>query len=161
MSKILLSLGSNKGNRAKYIADAIAHCTKTVGKLLLKAPLYETAAWGNTNQNSFLNTVICLETVLSPKMVFKAIKAIEILLKRSNSEHWGPREIDIDIILFEQLIVHSETLTIPHASMHLRNFVLQPAADICPHWNHPVFNKTIGNLLEECPDTLEVLLWKR
>jgi len=160
LSKLLLSLGSNKGDRALYLAKATDYCTQHLGKLLKKAPIYETTAWGNANQSAFLNTCICIETTLQPKAVFEKIKAIEALLMRSSSEHWGPREIDIDIILYDALVLTSTMLTIPHASAHLRKFVLQPAAAICPEWEHPVFKKSIETLLAECPDTLEVALWK-
>lgn len=160
MQNILLGLGSNKGNRTQYLQAAIHKINNQLGKVISKASLYETAAWGKTDQASFLNTCIIVRTIYSPKMCFKIIKQIEKQLERKSTEHWGPREIDIDILLYDQRIVQSEELTIPHAQMQNRNFVMVPCAQIASGWRHPILNKTLKTLAQECDDPLEVAIWK-
>ncbi len=160
MAKVLLSLGSNQGDRINYLAAAIYYIHKLVGKVLITAPIYETAAWGKTDQHAFLNTCVLIETKFPPVFLFRQLKLIEQILKRSGKERWGPREIDIDILLFEDLIISNQTVQIPHIAMQDRKFVLQPAAAICANWRHPFLQKTMRQLLNICPDTLEVKPWK-
>ncbi len=160
MQHILLGLGSNKGNRTQYLQAAIHKINNQLGKVISKASLYETAAWGKTDQASFLNTCIIVKTVYSPKMCFKIIKQIEKQLERKSTEHWGPREIDIDILLYDQDMVESKELTIPHAQMHARNFVLVPSAQIAPNWIHPIFKLTLKELAKRSEDPLKVDLWR-
>ena len=161
MNNILLSLGSNIGDRAIYIKMAISYINKQVGKITATAPIYETSAWGNTEQAPFLNTCIIVKTLLSPLLVFEKIKQIEKILQRKNSLHWGPREIDIDIIFYKQLVISTVKLTIPHANAHLRNFVLLPSKNIAAGWIHPQLKKTIGQLYAQSKDPLKVSLWKK
>jgi 2-amino-4-hydroxy-6-hydroxymethyldihydropteridine diphosphokinase len=160
LQHILLGLGSNKGNRTQYLQAAIHKINNQLGKVISKASLYETAAWGKTDQASFLNTCIIVKTVYSPKMCFKIIKQIEKQLERKSTEHWGPREIDIDILLYDQDMVESKELTIPHAQMHARNFVLVPSAQIAPNWIHPIFKLTLKELAKRSEDPLKVDLWR-
>lgn len=132
-----------------------------MGKVTSIAPLYETAAWGKTDQATFINTCVIVNTVYGTKMTFKIIKNIELQLERKSVEHWGPREIDIDILLFGGLVVETPQLTIPHVQMHNRNFVLQPANDIASNWIHPIFEVTVSKLLKQSKDDLKVSLWKK
>ena len=160
MQHILLGLGSNKGNRTQYIQAAIHKMNTQLGRVISQSDLYETAAWGKTDQASFLNICIIVKTVYSPKMCFKIIKQIEKQLERKSTEHWGPREIDIDILLYDQLVFNSVELTIPHAQMHNRNFVMVPSAQIASGWTHPVLKQSLKELMHNCEDPLEVVLWK-
>ena len=93
-------------------------------------------------------------------MVFDIIKQIEKQLERKSTEHWGPREIDIVILLYDQDMVESKELTIPHAQMHARNFVLVPSAQIAPNWIHPIFKLTLKELAKRSEDPLKVDLWR-
>ena len=161
MPKVLLGLGSNKGNRRLYIASAIDKLNSQLGKVVIKASMYETAAWGKTDQDSFLNTAVLVHTIYSPLMCFKIIKQVEQQIGRKFIEHWGPREIDLDILLYDDLVMQTEVLTIPHTEMHNRNFVLVPGAEIAPNWVHPKKNKTLKQLVPLSKDELTVQLWKR
>jgi len=161
LHKVLLGLGSNKGDRSLYIQAAIQKLNTQLGRVYLEASLYETAAWGKTDQASFLNTCVLVKTIYGPQMCFKIIKQIEKQLERKSSEHWGPREIDIDILLYDQLVLNSSMLTIPHAQMHKRNFVLIPSAEIAGKWMHPILKKSLKALSHITEDRLEVNVWKR
>ncbi len=160
LNTVLLGLGSNKGERQLYLQQAIQQIHLLVGPVIRQADLYETAAWGKTDQNAFLNTCILVKTILPPKRVLQLIKQIETHLGRKEAEHWGPREIDIDILLYNTLVLDSEELAIPHKSMTERNFVLVPAAEIAATRIHPTSGLSIRQLLKQCPDTLAVHLWK-
>jgi 2-amino-4-hydroxy-6-hydroxymethyldihydropteridine diphosphokinase len=132
-----------------------------LGKVASIAPIYETAAWGKTDQASFINTCIIVNTVYGPKMTFKIIKEIERQLERKSTEHWGPREIDIDILLFGSSVLQTTQLTIPHQQMDKRNFVLQPASVIAPNWVHPLLGLNMKELLRVSQDELQVKEWKK
>ena len=132
-----------------------------MGKVANIAPFYETAAWGKTDQASFINTCIIVNTVYGPKMTFKIIKEIERQLERKSTEYWGPREIDIDILLFGSTVLQTTQLTIPHQQMDKRNFVLQPASVIAPNWVHPLFGLNMRELLRVSQDELQVQVWKK
>lgn len=144
-----------------FIRAAIRKLNAQLGKVVLKASLYETAAWGKTDQDAFLNTAVIVQTIFSPRMCFKIIKQIEQQLGRKFIEHWGPREIDLDILLYDDLIMQTEELTIPHAEMQNRNFVLVPSAEIAPNWVHPKLKKSLRSLISLCNDELEVRKWKK
>ncbi|CAM4238807.1 2-amino-4-hydroxy-6-hydroxymethyldihydropteridine pyrophosphokinase [Streptococcus penaeicida] len=134
MTNVYLSLGSNMGDRQNYLAQAIEALSQlpdTETKAV--SSLYETPAWGNTNQASFLNMVCQLETDLEPLALLEWIHQIEADLGRVRHEKWGPRTIDIDILLFGQKEMDSEVLTIPHPFMTERAFVLVPLLEIAPN----------------------------
>lgn len=160
MHSVLLGLGSNKGDKKRFIDSAIQKLNTQLGKVVVCADLFTTAAWGKEDQDAFLNTAIIVKTIYSPLMCFKIIKEIEQQLGRKSTEHWGPREIDIDILLFNHLVLESKILTIPHAEMHHRNFVMIPSAQIASKWVHPKLKQTIGSLAHACTDPLSVELWK-
>ena len=120
--------------------------------MVLIAPLYITAPWGKTNQDEFVNSCIIVKTVLSPLMVFKEIKRIEKQIGRVKTEVWGPREIDIDLLLYNNDIICTEKLVVPHAQMQNRNFVLYPACDIASGWFHPVLKMPLATLKKQCKD---------
>jgi 2-amino-4-hydroxy-6-hydroxymethyldihydropteridine diphosphokinase len=151
-----LLTGGNIGNRAGSLAEAITAIGKTCGKIKKASPVYETEAWGMKNQQAFLNQAICIDTKLSPVELLAAVLAIEQEMGRVRKEKNGPRVIDIDIIFYNDLVIHEPGLTIPHPFIPDRRFALQCLADIAPDHEHPVLHKTISELLGICPDNLEV-----
>lgn len=153
-----LLLGSNLGDREKLMADAIALLEARVGKIAQISGLYETAAWGKTNQPSFINVAVKVETVLDPFQLLEAVLKIETDLGRVRYEKWGSRLIDIDIILYEnEVIKEKERLQIPHPEMQHRKFVLLPLAEIASTLVHPVLGKSISSLLDTLEDDLSVM----
>lgn len=126
-----LGLGSNIGDKNQYLQEAI----EEIGKLektevLAISSLYITKPWGKTDQEEFLNQVIGIKTSLSPQELLKSLQNIEINMGRQRSERWGPRIIDIDILLYGEEVIHTEELVIPHPYMKQRLFVLVPLAEI-------------------------------
>ena len=156
MNGIYLLLGSNLGDRMMRLAEALMQLEKSAGKLKAQSSVYETAAWGNTDQAPFLNQVIELSSALSPRELLEKTQAIEKQLGRERSEHWGPRTLDLDILYYGDTILNSPELSLPHPRLHLRRFTLVPLCEIAPLWVHPVLKKNNLQLLEECPDALEV-----
>ncbi|MGT2757117.1 2-amino-4-hydroxy-6-hydroxymethyldihydropteridine diphosphokinase [Streptococcus ovuberis] len=150
MSQVFLSLGSNMGNRASYLDQAVQGLKQLPAtQLLAISPIYETNAWGKTDQADFLNLCLAIDTDLSPQDLLHHTQALELSLGRERHEHWGPRTVDIDILLYGQDVVQEENLTLPHPLMQERAFVLVPLADIAPTIQHPIFLKSIAELLEE------------
>ena len=119
---VYLSLGSNMGNKKEFIAKATAALNQKVGNVTTVSKYYETSAWGNTDQADFLNIALCLKTTLSPQVVLDQILDIEKTLGRERAEKWAQRTIDIDILLFDDLIVNTETLTIPASAPTCQKF---------------------------------------
>lgn len=131
MVKAFLSLGSNMGDRLEYLSKAIDKIVEIQGcNILNKSSVYETEPWGYENQEAFLNLCISIETSLSPYELLESLQAIELELDRVRKIHWGPRTIDIDILLFDDIICEDDKLTIPHPRMRERAFVLIPLYDI-------------------------------
>jgi 2-amino-4-hydroxy-6-hydroxymethyldihydropteridine diphosphokinase len=128
-----LSLGSNRGSRACNLSLATIRLALTPGVDLLRlSSVYETAPWGDEDQPPFLNLVLAVRTTLGPHELLRQAKAIEALLGRTPTRHWGPRAIDIDILLFGELQIATPDLTIPHPHLAERQFVLVPLAEIAP-----------------------------
>ena len=131
MVKAFLSLGSNMGDRLEYLSKAIDKIAQIQGcNILNKSRVYETEPWGYENQEAFLNLCISIETSLSPYELLESLQTIELELDRVRKIHWGPRTIDIDILLFDDIICEDVKLTIPHPRMRERAFVLIPLYDI-------------------------------
>jgi 2-amino-4-hydroxy-6-hydroxymethyldihydropteridine diphosphokinase len=126
------------------------------GVINKKSFIYETAAWGMKDQGSFLNQALMINTPMSPEDLLKTILDIEQQLGRIRDKKFGPRIIDIDILLYNDVILNLKNLTIPHPQLIHRRFALQCLADIAPDKLHPVYKKTIHTLLEECSDDLRV-----
>ena len=143
---IYLGLGSNVGDRQNNLAAAIAAMPPTIEKLHA-SPIYETPPWGFEDQSNFLNQVVEAQTDLSPKELLDHIKNIESDVGRTPTFRNGPREIDIDILFYDDLIVETETLTIPHARLAERAFMLVPLADLTRNLLHPKLGASISELL--------------
>jgi len=155
---VYLHLGSNIGDRLGNLLKAKFVIQRKIGHIQLLSQVYETEAWGKTNQSAFYNQALLVRTEMTASQVLNAIHEIENQLGRQRTEHWGPRTIDIDILFFEHEIINTKKLTLPHPRLHERNFVLVPLEEIAPSFIHPILNKSVKKLRKSCPDTLEVRL---
>jgi 2-amino-4-hydroxy-6-hydroxymethyldihydropteridine diphosphokinase len=145
-----LSLGSNVGDREEYIEQAIFLLEKNPNIDMIKhSANYETEAEGNLPQPPFLNAAVAIKTKLSPHRLLEVCQEIEALQGRERETEWGPRTIDIDILLYDGEIISDDKLQIPHPLMHERIFVLKPLKDIAPQLMHPILEKSIESLYEE------------
>lgn len=154
-----LSLGSNQGNRLENLQNAIHSIDERIGDVLKVAPVYTTASWGFDSAD-FLNTCVQIATYLSPTTVMSILLEIETELgrKRTDTTNYTDRTIDLDILLFENEIIFSETLTIPHPKMLERKFVLVPLSEIAKNVMHPIVKKEIIQCLENCTDTSAITI---
>lgn len=153
---IFLLLGTNLGDRSQHLAAARALIGAKAGKIVKASAVYLTAAWGKTDQPDFYNQVIEIESILSPDDLLRTTLGIEEAMGRIRTETWGARTMDIDILLYGNVIVEREQLTIPHPRMNNRKFTLIPLAEIAAEVIHPVEQKSIRELLALCTDPLEV-----
>jgi 2-amino-4-hydroxy-6-hydroxymethyldihydropteridine diphosphokinase len=151
-----LILGSNLGDRHKYLSDAADLINERLGNILVRSSVYQTASWGLHDQPDFINQVIMLDTQLSPEELLKEILAIELELGRERERKWGSRVIDIDILFYDDWIVNRPELKIPHPLLHERGFCLQPLNELAPEFMHPVLKKSVSCLLMDLSDTLFV-----
>jgi len=151
-----LLLGSNLGDRLGNLKSARDYIGESIARIIKASSIYETEPWGDNNQPLFLNQVIMIETSLKPEMLLKKLKSVESRVGRAQTEKWGPRIIDIDILLMDELVYRSDSLTVPHPQMHNRRFALVPLAEIAPAGIHPQFNLTAEELLVQCDDKLNV-----
>jgi 2-amino-4-hydroxy-6-hydroxymethyldihydropteridine diphosphokinase len=156
MNRSYLLIGGNVGNREKNLAKARGYIGQFCGPVTQSSSLYETAAWGKTDQPSFLNQALEIEIQLNAEDLIKRVLEIERLMGRERQEKYGPRIIDIDILLFNNEQYDLPLLKIPHPEMQNRRFALTPLAEIAGELQHPVLKKSIFQLLKECPDKLEV-----
>jgi 2-amino-4-hydroxy-6-hydroxymethyldihydropteridine diphosphokinase len=155
MNKAFLLLGTNLGNREQHLEIA-KDLIKTHCIIVRTSSIYETAAWGKTDQPSFLNQALEIKTKLEATGLMQTILAIEKKMGRERKEKYGPRIIDIDILFFNEEHYDHPSLKLPHPEMQNRRFVLVPMAEIAGNLMHPVLKKTILQLLDDCPDRLEV-----
>lgn len=156
MNDVYLLTGGNIGDRIMYLMQAEKIIEKHIGKVLKKSVVYETAAWGLTDQDPFLNQVLLVSAPLPAEKLLQTLLLIEQQLGRKRIEKMGPRTIDIDILFYNSKIISSPHLTVPHPQIAKRRFVLTPLNEIAPRFVHPVLKKTITELLDMCPDHLEV-----
>lgn len=157
MTTAYLSLGSNVGDREAHLREAIVQI-EAIGQIKAVSSIYETEPVEFTQQSNFLNCAVALETSEKPANLIAGLLEIERRLGRERIQKKGPRTIDIDILLYGDLVLDSGNLTIPHPAMTQRRFVLEPLAEIAPDALHPVAKKTIRRLLKELPAGQKV--WK-
>ena len=146
---VYLALGSNLGDRLANLKEAVASLSPQMD-VKAKSHIYETLPWGYEDQPKFLNQVVKIQTYLEPEPLLKHIKRLEIALGRKASFPNGPRLIDIDILFYDDLVLNTPVLTIPHPRLHERGFVLLPMMDIAPDLVHPVTKKSIREMVAFC-----------
>ncbi len=156
MSTAYLLIGGNLGNRSANLQKAVFNIEQNCGKIVQSSAIYETSAWGLTQQPAFYNQALILTTTLSPEKLMQALLEIEIQMGRTREIKMGPRVIDLDILLIDQLVQHTDLLQLPHPSLTMRRFALLPLTEIAPDLMHPILQKNIQSLLEICPDQLDV-----
>lgn len=156
MNEVYLLTGGNMGNRREFLEKAAAAVGRKIGPIVRTSSIYQTDAWGMEEQASFLNQVLEVHTRLEAPAVLQQILDIETELGRKRDKRYGPRTIDIDILLFNDLVLQKPGLTLPHPRMQERRFVLEPLAELIPDRMHPVLKKTISQLLADCTDPLTV-----
>ena len=149
MAIAYLALGTNIGNKRRNMITAAALLAERVGDVLALSGFYETEPWGFQSENTFLNAALQLDTSLSPLELLKATQEIEIEMGRTQKSDgaYHDRIIDIDILLYDNLVLQTPELTLPHPLMHERLFVMEPLAEIAPNVIHPVFKKPVISLL--------------
>jgi 2-amino-4-hydroxy-6-hydroxymethyldihydropteridine diphosphokinase len=155
---VYLALGSNMGNRLSNLKTALINLTPQMG-VKFKSSVYQTPPWGFTEQAEFLNQVVMAETYLQPQALLGHLKRLEKALGRVPNFQNGPRLIDIDILFFDDLVLNTPPLIIPHPRLHERAFVLVPLAEIAPDLIHPVLGKPIHKLLGDV-DRSDIKLFK-
>ncbi|MCG9881263.1 MAG: 2-amino-4-hydroxy-6-hydroxymethyldihydropteridine diphosphokinase [Bacteroidia bacterium] len=156
LSFVYILLGSNQGDAKKNLEQAIISLEEKLGKVVHYSSIYKTAAWGNTQQDPFLNQVVLIQTKLNAEETLATNLEIERLMGRTRNIKWEPRIIDIDILYYNDAIIKTESLQVPHPQMTSRRFTLIPLVEIAPNFMHPELHKTSKELLKECIDTLEV-----
>lgn len=157
MHKAYILLGSNRGRRRDYLNKAKRLVAANSGTILKESSIYETAAWGKTDQKAFLNQVIVITTNLAAEKLMQSLLDIEQQLGRIRTEKFGPRTIDLDILFFDELVMKSKLVTLPHPAIQDRRFVLVPLAELSPRKMHPIYKQTVTALLKKCTDTLAVI----
>ncbi len=155
---VYLALGSNMGNRLANLKAAINNLTPQLA-VKSRSSIYETPPWGFTEQAEFLNQVVMAETYLQPQALLSHLKRLETALGRVPNFQNGPRLIDIDILFFDDLVLDTPSLAIPHPRVHERPFVLVPLAEIAPDFVHPTLGKSIHQLLNKV-DRSDIKLFK-
>lgn len=153
---LYLLLGSNLGNREAYLSHATSKIQQQVGNIIAQSSIYQTSAWGNIEQDDYLNLALAVETNLESFELLEILQTIEKQLGRKREVIWGARTIDIDIIFYDQQIISTQTLTIPHSRIMERKFVLLPLCEIAPDFIHPVWQMSVKEMLNICEDNLKV-----
>lgn len=153
MAYLYIGLGTNLGNKIENLNNAIQLITKKIGTVCSLSSYYNTSPWGFSSQNNFLNAAACIETTQTPHTILQLTQNIEQELGRtskSKNKIYHDRPIDIDLLIYDQVIIQTPDLQLPHPLMHLRHFVMEPLVEIAPTLMHPVLQKTILQLFWEC-----------
>ena len=154
-----ISIGSNQGDKYKNCILAVENiCSSEKNRMLKQSSLYLTEPWGYRDQDDFINLVIKIQTSFSPLDLLLFLQGVERKLKKKKNGKWGPRTIDLDILLYNNQTLETTQLTIPHALLHRRGFVLHPLNEIAPHLLHPVFNQTVSQILDRLSDDKRVII---
>lgn len=147
-----IALGSNLGDKKAYLDGAVASLQNRPECRVEKVSSYlVTEPYGGVEQDDFLNACLCLKTLLPPEELLDALHEIEQAAHRERRIRWGPRTLDLDILLYDDEILETDDLIVPHVEMHKRSFVLKPLREIAPNKRHPILKKTIAELEESCP----------
>lgn len=150
MAKVFLGLGTNLGDKRKNLLTAVTNIEEKIGKVTSLSSFYETEPWGFESDNSFLNAALCVESSLEPIAILHILKEIEIEMGRTQksvNNVYSDRPIDIDILLYDDIIMKTDELTIPHPLMTERDFVMKPLVEIAGDAVHPVLNKKLRKIL--------------
>lgn len=157
LASAILLLGSNLGEREKHLLKAFQFIDIQLGPISKHSSLYETAPWGTESKHPYLNQAIQIATFWNPEQLLRITQGIENALGRVRKDRWEDRIIDIDILLYEDIILNTDILKIPHPELANRRFALIPVCEIAPTWKHPSLQMEMTELLAICKDTREVL----
>jgi len=149
MSEAYIGIGSNLGHRKQNCEKAIGLLIENHITVMKRSTMLETEPWGIKDQPKFINMALTIDTILEPENLLNLLKKIESAVGRTQTSRWGPRIIDLDILLYDNLIINTNTVQIPHPGIKERDFVLRPLSEIAPDKIHPVFKKSIKELLNE------------
>lgn len=158
--RVYLLLGSNKGDRRKYLLLAQYFLSSRAGRISAVSAVYETEPWGKAGQARYLNQALEIQTELSPFRLLRLTQQIEKKLGRTNKHLNAARIIDIDILFYDDAVLKAKNLEVPHPRLHLRNFTLQPLQEIAAGYTHPVLGRSISELAKACADTGKVSIFK-
>lgn len=162
MNRVVLLIGGNLGNRYDNIIKTIDLIESNIGDIIKKSKIYETEAWGFESENNFLNQVLIVNSNYTPQQCLIEINKIEEQLERvRESEKWISRTMDIDILFFNDEIIKTDDLTIPHKHISERLFTLKPLNDLLPDYIHPEYKKTVNELLNKCNDKSGVKVYDK
>ncbi len=147
---VAIALGSNMGDTKRYLDDAVKKIGELKNTTVIKVADYiSTKPYGGVEQDDFLNSAMLIRTLYTPNELLDELHRIENEAGRERTIHWGPRTLDLDILLYDDLVMETSELTIPHVEMHLRDFVLKPLAQIAPWLRHPVYGETVDQMLKK------------
>jgi 2-amino-4-hydroxy-6-hydroxymethyldihydropteridine diphosphokinase len=159
MNTAYLLIGGNIGDTIQFFGQCTKHIHQEVGNIILFSSCYESEPWGFSHENKFVNQVLKISTNLDAEKLLQKCQLIESYFgrKRNPEEGYHARKMDIDILFYNDLILDSKDLQIPHPRLHLRRFTLLPFLEIDSEFIHPKLNKSIYQLLSECSDNSEVI----